>query len=124
MARMSVNDEISSRDFGDSSKLTNWVLYSGAMCHMTPQVSDFIPGSLVDTDKYVEVDDVNYVTAKQKGKIQIKMCDKTEILSSRHCTTYFWHRIFLNRLFLVIMLMNFRTYLFISQRVLNVVIQR
>ena len=43
---------------------------------MTPQVSDFIPGSLVDTDKYVEVDDVNYVTAKQKGKIQIKMCDK------------------------------------------------
>ena len=76
MARMSVNDEISSRDFGDSSKLTNWVLYSGAMCHMTPQVSDFIPGSLVDTDKYVEVDDVNYVTAKQKGKIQIKMCDK------------------------------------------------
>ena len=33
---------------------------------MTPQVSDFIPGSLEDMDKYIEVADGYYVTAKQK----------------------------------------------------------
>ena len=41
MTRMSDYDEVSSRYFGDSSQLTNWVLDSGAMCHMTAQVSDF-----------------------------------------------------------------------------------
>ena len=29
MARMYDNDEIPSRDFGDSSQLTNWILDSG-----------------------------------------------------------------------------------------------
>ena len=43
MARMSDNEESPCRDFGDSSQLTNWVLDSGATCHMTPQVSYFIP---------------------------------------------------------------------------------
>ena len=42
---------------------------------MTLQVSGFIPGSLEDMDKYVEVADEHHVTAKQKGKFQIKMCD-------------------------------------------------
>ena len=32
--------------FGDISKLINWILDSGATFHMTPQISDFIPGSL------------------------------------------------------------------------------
>ena len=36
------------------------------MCHMTPEVSDFIPGSLEDTDKYIGVADGHSVTAKQK----------------------------------------------------------
>ena len=36
---------------------------------MTPQVKDFIPGSLEDTDKYIEVVDGHYATAKKKGKI-------------------------------------------------------
>ena len=40
MAQMSDKDASSSRDFGDSSKWTNWILDSGAACHMTPQVSD------------------------------------------------------------------------------------
>ena len=44
MARMYSNDERSSENYGDSSKLINWILYSGATCHMTPEVSDFIPG--------------------------------------------------------------------------------
>ena len=42
---------------------------------MTPKASDFIPGSLENTDKYTEVADGYYVTAKQKGKFQTKMHD-------------------------------------------------
>ena len=34
---------------------------------MTPQVSDFIPGSLEDTYKYIEVTDGNYTMEKKKG---------------------------------------------------------
>ena len=50
MARMSSYDEYPSADFGDSSQFTNWVLDYGATCHMSPEVSYFIPGSLEDTD--------------------------------------------------------------------------
>ena len=64
MARMSRNDEISGRYFGDSFQLTNLFLDSGAPRHMTPQVSGFIPGSLEDTYKYIEVADGHHVTAK------------------------------------------------------------
>ena len=42
---------------------------------MTPEVSGFIPGSLEDTDKYIEVADGHHVTAKKKGQVRIKMCD-------------------------------------------------
>ena len=42
---------------------------------MTPEVSDFIPGSLEDTDKYIEFADGHHVTAKQKGQVRIKMCN-------------------------------------------------
>ena len=75
MARMSVNDECPSGNFGDSSKLTNWILDYGATCHMTPEVSYFIPSSLEDTDKYIEVAYIHHVTAKQKGRVRIKMCE-------------------------------------------------
>ena len=75
MARMSGNDECPSGNFGDSSKLTNWILYSGATCHMTPEVLRLIPGSLEYTDKYIKVADGHHVTSKQKGKVQIKMCN-------------------------------------------------
>ena len=36
MARMSNDDVRENKDYGDSSQLTNWVLDSGATCHMTP----------------------------------------------------------------------------------------
>ena len=74
MAEISGNGEIPIRDFCDSSQLTNWILDSGATCHMTPQVSYFIPGSLEDTDIYIEVADEHRIKAKQKGKFQTKMC--------------------------------------------------
>ena len=32
-------------NFRDSLQLTNWILDSGEMCHMMPEVSDFIPDS-------------------------------------------------------------------------------
>ena len=67
MARMSINDKRSSEKYGDSSQLTNRILDSGAMCYMKPKVSDFIPGSLENTDKYIEVADGHHVTAKQRS---------------------------------------------------------
>ena len=106
MARMSYNDKCSSRYFGDSSKLTNWVLDSGATCHMKPYISGFIPGSLKDTYKHIEVADVHHATAKQKGQVQIKMCDDN---GDNFIATF--HNILLvpdicNRLFSIIKLMN------------------
>ena len=75
MERMSSDDEHKRVKYGDSLQLTNWILDSGATCHMTPEVSDFIPISLEDTDKYIEVEDGHHVTAKQKGQVRIQMCD-------------------------------------------------
>ena len=66
MARMSNDDVIKNKDYGDSSQLTNWILDSGATCHMTPEVSDFITGSLEDTYKFIEVADGHHVTSKKK----------------------------------------------------------
>ena len=60
---------------GDSLQLTNWILDSGATCHMMPEVLDFIPGSLEDTDKYIEVSDGHHVMAKQNGQVRIQMYD-------------------------------------------------
>ena len=46
MARMFGDYKCPSGNFGDSSQQTNWILDYEATCHMTPEVSDFIPGSL------------------------------------------------------------------------------
>ena len=75
IAHMSSNDECSSENYGDSSQWTNWILDSGATCHMTPEVSYFITLSLEDTDKYIEVADRHHSTAKQKIQVRIKMGD-------------------------------------------------
>ena len=69
MAHMSDNDKCPSEIFGKSSQLTNWILDFGATCHMTPQVSYFITGSLEDTDKHIEVGDGYHVTAGGKGQL-------------------------------------------------------
>ena len=53
MARMSNDDVSKNKHYGDSLQLTNWILDSGATSHMTPEVTDFIPGSLKDTDKFI-----------------------------------------------------------------------
>ena len=64
MARMSSDDKLKSVKYGNSPQLKNWILDSGATCHMMPEVSDFIPGTLEDTDKYIEVADRHHFTAK------------------------------------------------------------
>ena len=69
MARMYSDDERKSVNYGDSLQLTNWILDSGAACHMTPEVTDFIPGTLEDKDKYIELADGHHVTTKQKGQV-------------------------------------------------------
>ena len=96
----------SGRYFGDIFQSNNLILDSGEICHMTPQVSDFIPGSLEDTDKYIEVSDEHQGTAKQKLHCQIKICDNNDdsfivtlhyvLLAPDIC----------DRLFSIIMLMN------------------
>ena len=66
MARMSSDDEQKSGEYDESSQLTNWILDSGATCHMTLKVTDFVPGSLEDPDKFIEVADGYHVTEKRK----------------------------------------------------------
>ena len=67
MSRMYYNAEGPTREFGYSSQPTNWILDSCATCHMTPDIFYFIPGSFMETDKYIEVADGNFVTEKQTG---------------------------------------------------------
>ena len=75
------NDDVSkNKHYGDSSQLTNWILDSGATYHMTPEVMDFIPGSLEDTDKFIEVADGHHVTVKQKGSVRIQMFDDRDVI--------------------------------------------
>ena len=71
MEWMSSNVETPRRNYGNSSQLTNWILDSGATYHMTPDISDFIPSSLVETGKYIKVADGNFFTVKQTGQFQI-----------------------------------------------------
>ena len=53
MAHMSDHNEGPSRNFGDNSQLTNWILDSGATCHMMPEVLDFFLCPLDNTDKCI-----------------------------------------------------------------------
>ena len=73
---------------------------------MTPQVSDFISGSLEDTDKHIEVADGHHVTKKQKGQVRIKMFNND---IDTFIATF--HNVLLatdirDRLFFIITLMN------------------
>ena len=67
MTRVSSNVKSPKRNFGDSSQLTNWILDSGATCHMTPEISYFVSKSLVEMEKYIEVIYGHQITVKQTG---------------------------------------------------------
>ena len=89
---MSGNDECPSGNFGDSSQFTNWILDSGATCHMTPAVSDFIPDLLEDTDKKLKLQTDITSRRNKKVKYEYKCVTIMESLSSQHYTTYFWNQ--------------------------------
>ena len=92
MAQMSSDEKRESKDYGDSSQLTNWILDSGDTCHMKPEVMGFIPGSLEDTDKFIEVADGHHVTAKKKVQYVYKCATITERRLLQPYITYYWHR--------------------------------
>ena len=73
---------------------------------MTPEVSNFIPGSLEDTDKYIEVADGHHVTAKQKGQVRIKRCDNNGKTFITTLYNVFLASDLCDRLFSIIELMN------------------
>ena len=106
MARMSGNDEFPSGNFGEISQLTNQMLDSRATCHMTPEVSYFIPGLLEDMDEHIEVSDGHHVMAKQKGHVQIRMCDDNGYPFIARLHNVLLEPDLCNRLFSIIMLMN------------------
>ena len=106
MAQMSLDVQRKSEKYGDSSQLTNWILDSVATCHMTPDVSDFIPGSLEDTYIYIEVADGHHVTAKQKGQVRIQMCDDNGNTFIATLYNVLLAPDLCNRLFSIITLMN------------------
>ena len=69
-------------------------------------ISDFIPGSLEDTDKYIEVADGHHVTAKQKGQVRIQMCDDNGITFIATLYNVLLAPDLCDRLFSIITLMN------------------
>ena len=70
MACVYTNEIIPGTDDEYSSQPSNFILDSGATCHMAPDISDFIPGALAGTDKYIEVTNENFVTAEKQDKIK------------------------------------------------------
>ena len=69
MSHMSSNAKIPKRNYGDSSQMINLFFDSGATCHMTIYISDYIPVSLAERDKYIEVPDGDFATVKQTGQV-------------------------------------------------------
>ena len=74
MVCMSYNADSSRKEFEYSSQLTNCILDSGATCHMTPDISDCILRSLVETYKYIEVVYGHFFTVKERISSN-KMCE-------------------------------------------------
>ena len=56
---------------------------------MIPEVSDFIQGSLEDTDEEIVIADGSHVTAKKNIKYESKYAKIMDILSSQQYTMYF-----------------------------------
>ena len=67
MAKIYLNVESLIIYFVDSSQLTNWNLDSGVTCRMTPEISDFVLGSMVEMNKCIEVADAHFIIAKKNS---------------------------------------------------------
>ena len=75
-------------------------------CHITPEVTDFITGSLEDTDKFIEVADEHHLMVKQKGSVRIQMCDDNGKKFIATLYNVLLAPDLCDRLFSIIMLMN------------------
>ena len=73
---------------------------------MTTQVSGFIPGSLEDTDKNIEVADGHNVMENQKVQVRIKMCDNNRATFISTLNNVLFAPDICDRLFSIIMSMN------------------
>ena len=73
---------------------------------MTPEGTDFIPGSLEDKDKYIEVADGHHVTAKQKGSVCIQISNDNGKTFVATLYNVLMAPYLCNRLFSIITLMN------------------
>ena len=102
---MSTNVERPRRYYGNSLQLTSCILDSGATCHTTPEISDFIPGSLAETYKYIEVADRQFITAK-KRRISDKICGNNEKLLIATFYNVLFSPDLCDRIFSIITLMN------------------
>ena len=74
---------------------------------MTPHVSNFIPGSLEDTNKRIKVANGHQVMAKQTGKVRIKICDNNGDTFIATLYNILLAPDLCNRLFDIITLMSF-----------------
>ena len=112
MECMSSNIEIPGRDFVYRSQLINWVLDSGATFHMIPEISYFVPVSLVGTDKYIEVANGGFSQLKT-GEFQIKNCDDNGKPLTSTLYVLLSSPDFCDKLFSIIVFMNLvKTFLF------------
>ena len=59
---------------------------------MTPEIPDYKPGLLAETNKYIEVSDGHLVTEKQTGEPQIKMCGNNGKPFIAMFYKYHWHQ--------------------------------
>ena len=66
---MSDNEKNPSMNSSDSCQLDNLILDSRSMCHITPEVSEHIPGSFEDTYKHTAVAEGHNVKEIQKGQV-------------------------------------------------------
>ena len=73
---------------------------------MTPDISDFMPGPLAETDKYIEVLYEHLITAKKTGEFQTKIPDDNGKPFIDMLYNVLIAPDFCNRLFSIIMLMN------------------
>ena len=73
---------------------------------MKPKVSDFITVLLQHKDKHIEVADGHHVTEKQKGQVQIKMCNDNGYPFITTLHTVILAPDLCDRLFSIITLMN------------------
>ena len=86
---MSSDDKRKNLKYGDSSQLTNWILDSEATYHMAPEVTDFIPGTLEDTDYTLKLWTDITSRRNKKVKYEYKCAMITERHSSQPYTTYY-----------------------------------